>query len=325
MIARSMILAALAVCISGSALANDGSAEMTAGGLVLRNNNIVDMVEEDLFISTDQVRVRYLFRNPTRRGTTVTVAFPIPDRDLRYVYESDVSAMGDFRTRVDGRPVRMSMEQRAFVNGMDRTAALMEAGVPIVPTQVTMDGGGDTQGALRRLGPVQRRRLAALGLIALDDPTTPLWRARQTYYWTQTFPAGRNVVIEHSYRPGPGGSATMALASDEFRNGEEGRRQIAEYCVDRDFLAGLDRLRRTRINVSETTLGYILRTGGTWRSPIRRFRLVVDKGAGDNLVSFCGEGVRRIGPTRFEMVRQNWRPTQDLRILVAVPAPADAR
>ena len=37
------------------------------------------------------------------------------------------------------------------------------------------------------------------------------------------------------------------------------------------------------------------------RSPIGRFRLVVDKGAPGNLVSFCGEGVRKISPTRFEM------------------------
>jgi hypothetical protein len=48
--------------------------------------------------------------------------------------------------------------------------------------------------------------------------------------------------------------------------------------------------------------------------------LVVDKGVPDNLVSFCGEGVRKIGPTRFEIRRRNWRPDRDLKVLIVKPA-----
>lgn len=44
---------------------------------------------------------------------------------------------------------------------------------------------------------------------------------------------------------------------------------------------------------------------------------MVDKGHPANLVSFCAEGVRRIGPTQFEVRRTNWRPDRDLRILIA--------
>jgi hypothetical protein len=71
----------------------------------------------------------------------------------------------------------------------------------------------------------------------------------------------------------------------------------------------------------ETTIGYILKTGANWRSPIRNFRLVVDKGSPDALVSFCGTGVRKISPTQFEMRRTNWRPTQDLKVLILSPTP----
>ena len=76
---------------------------------------------------------------------------------------------------------------------------------------------------------------------------------------------------------------------------------IRDYCVDPAFLAGLDRLRRRSPATPEQRIGYVLTTGGNWRSPIGDFRLVVDKGAPANLVSFCGEGVRKISPTRFEM------------------------
>ena len=61
---------------------------------------------------------------------------------------------------------------------------------------------------------------------------------------------------------------------------------------------------------------YVLTTGSNWRAPIGDFRLVVDKGRVENLVSFCGSGLRRISPTQFEMRRRNWRPDRDLAILI---------
>ena len=75
--------------------------------------------------------------------------------------------------------------------------------------------------------------------------------------------------------------------------------------------------------ISETWIGYILTTGANWRAPIGDFRLVVDKGDPRNLVSFCGEGVRRISPTQFEIRRRNWRPTRDLDVLILRTQPED--
>ena len=49
---------------------------------------------------------------------------------------------------------------------------------------------------------------------------------------------------------------------------------------------------------------------------IAKFRLVVDKGSTDNLVSFCGEGIKKIGPTTFEMVKTDFWPQKDLDILI---------
>lgn len=46
---------------------------------------------------------------------------------------------------------------------------------------------------------------------------------------------------------------------------------------------------------------------------------MVDKGAPDTLVSFCGQDVRRLDATRFGVVRENWRPDRDLRVLFMVP------
>jgi hypothetical protein len=35
-----------------------------------------------------------------------------------------------------------------------------------------------------------------------------------------------------------------------------------------------------------------------------------------NLVSFCGEGVRKIAPTRFEMRKSDFTPKSDLYVLI---------
>ena len=66
----------------------------------------------------------------------------------------------------------------------------------------------------------------------------------------------------------------------------------------------------------EQRISYILKTAANWAGPIGRFRLVVDKRYADNLVSCCGQGVRKIGPTKFEMTKTNFTPTADLSILI---------
>ena len=316
---RSCILLALAV--AAPAAANDSTAEHSAGGLVLTRSADIDMVSEDLFVSAGEVRVRYVFRNRSPREIRTVVAFPMPDRDLREEREMDVAYPSGFATRVDGRPVTMKVERKAVLGAADHSALLESMGL-------ATDSGSE---ALDRLKPADKARLVKLGLAEPDEYDSgrgwerhlaPAWTVKESWFWEQAFPPGRDLVVEHRYVPGTGGSVDAALGFPEFRASPEGRAMIREYCVEPAFLAGLDRLRRRSAATPEQRIGYILTTGGNWRSPIGDFRLVVDKGAATNLGSFCGEGVRKISPTRFEIRRKNWRPDRDLRILIVQAPPA---
>jgi hypothetical protein len=316
-----------AAMMAAPAAANDSTAETGAGGLVLTRSDAIDMVSEDLFVSAEQVRVRYVFRNRAQKDVKVTVAFPMPDRDLGPEQFQDVAFPAGFETKVEGAPVHMRVERKATVKGRDVSATLAGLRVPI---------SGDALGkALDGLPERERQRLEQAGIAGIDEYDDdasgmkkhlfPLWTVKETWYWDQLFPAGRDLRVEHQYRPGTGGSVGTDLASAELRRSAEGRAKIALYCVDSDFLAGLDRLARASGGgdfpvMPEQRIGYILTTGGNWRSPIGDFRLVVDKGAPANLVSFCGSGVRKISPTRFEVRRKNWRPDRDLHILIVRPA-----
>lgn len=315
-----MIAAVAGAAASAAAFANDSTAEKAAGGLVLTRTDAIDMVSEDLYVSPQQVRVAYVFRNRTNAPIRTTVAFPMPDRDLDEMSLSDTNYPGEFRTLVDGQPVTMQVERRALLNGVDHTAMLAGLGIPVQ----TGDPASDVlTRALLRLRPADRRRLIEMGLAGDGGGDLhPMWTVKETYYWEQVFPAGRDLNVRHSYTPGTGGSVAVALSFPDYRNSAEGRAEQRRYCTDRAFLTALDRMAGRdpqRIVVTQQNLSYILTTGGNWRSPIGRFRMVVDKLNPRAIMSFCGEGVRRISPTRFEIRRRNWRPTRDLHVLIAVP------
>jgi hypothetical protein len=67
---------------------------------------------------------------------------------------------------------------------------------------------------------------------------------------------------------------------------------------------------------SEQRIDYILKTGANWSGPIKDFRLVVDKGDPESLVTFCGDGVKKLSPTQYEMRKSDFAPDGDLAVLI---------
>ena len=65
--------------VAAPAFANDSTAELGAGGLILSRNDVVSMDSEDLFISRDKVTVDYVFRNTSDKDVSTVVAFPLPE------------------------------------------------------------------------------------------------------------------------------------------------------------------------------------------------------------------------------------------------------
>ena len=150
------------------------------------------------------------------------------------------------------------------------------------------------------------------------DALLPAWRVVTQVTRQQTFPAGQSVEVTHRYEPLAGGSVGGNL-DRAFRGSPYFADYARRYCVDDYFLAGFDRRQGKgdgqRFYV-EHWLSYILHSGANWRGPIGRFRLVVDKGSPDNLVSFCMAGVRKISPTQFEVRKQDFEPAADIDVLI---------
>jgi hypothetical protein len=297
----SLALAVLALPkIAG---ANDSSAELAIGGLVFTKNTSIEMLSEDLFLSTEQIRVRYRFYNSSNDDIVVHVAFPLPDLkvdpddDVTVVPTDDPLNFVGFNTDVDGQAVHANVEQKAIIDDQDRSAELRKLGVSLSPYRLPHEISAGLKSDLERRG-------------LINSDGIPKWTLKTTFYWEQRFPSRRELVVEHRYKPSVGSTVdqpTSGLA--DILNGP----LYSKYCIEKSFLNDLS---KKHDQFGQMRIDYILTTGANWSGPIRQFRVVVDKGATESLVSFCGQNVRKIAPTQFEMQADNFIPRTNLSVLI---------
>lgn len=329
-ISRFAILAVFAVSLTPgmSSRANDSTASLDAGGLRLTLNPDIEIESERLYLSRNEVRVAYRFRNKSDHDIGTLVAFPLPVMEIgeggNYALDGrDPANIMAFEVSVDGKPVKPSVEAKATRFGVDVTAILQRYAIPI--TMIAPGEAGSALSArLNGLPDEARRELERYGLIdwnsSFGAENKPLanvhWDARITYYWFQTFPARQTTEVTHRYRPVP---RHFFFTKDALT--EAATRQA--YCMDPSFIRSAQaKLQKASLEtLAGIDLKYVLTTAGNWLGPIGRFELTIDKSSPDDLVSFCGEGVRRVNPTTFTLTKQQFNPTEDLRVLFLAPLP----
>lgn len=311
-------------------LANDTTAVLTTGGLEFISNSDIVMQSEELFISRDEIRVVYEFRNDTDVDQNILVAFPMPEivpdmySPVSYPNGPDDNLF-EFQTTFDGKPVDATLNEYAYSFGVDRTELLRSLKLPLVPIN---EAAGE---ATDKLDEATRDKLLHLGMITPDEYDAgkgwekhywPAWTYKATYTWEATFPAGKTVTVEHRYKPSVGGTVAVTFLGEAYEGYDPLKEYTDKYCIDDALISAV----RATIPKGEeyyaapfyeNWLSYIVTTGGNWGgNGIEKFRLVVDKGDTKNLVSFCGDGVKKIGPTTFEMVKENYWPERELDVLI---------
>lgn len=307
------------------ASANDSTAEIAIGGLTLVPSEAISLDSEDLYISKDEVRVDYRFTNTTDKDVETLVAFPLPDQvpdESGDVVFADMKGDLNFSTVVDGNAVTYDVVEQALVGGNDVTKRVTDLGLSL---NSTADWEG-FQAKMKAIAEADRKALHSEGVVSSYGNETetvyqPMWTLRTSVTRKQVFPAGKTVSVQHRYHPLAGGSVGGNL-NPEHRNADWSKEYGARSCIDNDFYRAFDKalkLRATEENASpytEVWLGYVLKSGANWKGPIKDFRLVVDKGKPENLVSFCAEGVKKIAPTQFEVRKTDFEPKDDLLVMI---------
>jgi hypothetical protein len=303
---RGALLGGAALLFASQTLADDSSAALGAGGVVLTQSADIRMAKEDLYVSTDKVRIRFAFANDSRNDITTTVAFPLPDIDASRFYEEPLGETTDdpvnfvgFSVVADGKRIAPQVEQRAFYKGRDVTATLAALHIP-----VNVITGRNNQ-VMQHLSPAQAKGVEKAGLAVPGDGEMPQWTIRTRFYWTQKFPAGKTVVLEHSYKPISGGTFYTSSDLKDDPKDNDARHWNTNYCIDSATLKSI----AARIapkspkgddggDMEAQTTDYILMSGNNWKGPIGHFHL------------------KKSGATTFDFTADNYAPNRDIHMLV---------
>jgi len=318
--------ALLSLAFSAIALANDSTARLDTGELVLIPNADVRLSDEDLFISPDEIRVRYLFESTSNEPITTTVAFPIPPVDLSQDVGYSINPVDPvdfigFKLWIDDRPTAYRIDARATVDGRDVTDILNEYNIPLTPFTADLESLDRLRQRLNNLPADVIERLRAEKIIHGPDwgeGFNEAWTANISYFWTMTFPPGQTVEVRHSYTPVP--TSTFYTDYDV-----EGRTFHDSACIDTGFERAVKKLlpKQEYNALDATILAYILTTANNWRDSIGHFHLTIDKLSTEALVSLCRDGIRKTGPTTFEWEARDYRPERDLTVLFVKPLPKE--
>jgi hypothetical protein len=165
-------------------------------------------------------------------------------------------------------------------------------------------GGGDNPMRFKLSVDGQPKAFQTDRRIEMHDGVGQLWI---THHWEQVFPRGRSIRIAHEYVPVAGGTFTDAGGHTK---GEFECEMSRTYCVGPTLMRVL-----TAREQFYWAVHYVLTTGTHWKGPIKSFKLVIAKDAPEDKVSVCIPDTRRTSPTTFEVVRRDFVPTSDLKIL----------
>lgn len=304
----------LLLLLAGVAHANDSMGTVSTSGIKYLKNPHIDMQSEDLYISEHQIRVHYRFKNTSSQDLTETVLFPLPivpaftDSD----FADTKGLVNSFRIYADGKPVRPQAHVRAYFersNGslVDVTADLKKCGLSDQELMHPWTKNKDAEKLNEKIRTCNSPKIKSL-LPASESNIVgwTSWSSQIIYSWKQTFKANAVTEIKHQYTPLVGGSFLPSLKA------KDSKAFIDEYCMDENFLKNFKNVKEEKVYHH---LGYILTTGANWAKPIGKFTLTIDREP-NTVLSLCWDkSLRKVGPNRFQAVKENFLPKKDLDII----------
>lgn len=311
----------LLLLLAGAAHANDSTGTVSTSGIKYLKNPHIDMQSEDLYISENQIRVHYRFKNTSSQDIIETVLFPLPivPAFIDYDFADTKGLVDSFRIYADGKPVRPQTHIRAYFersNGslVDVTADLKKCGLSNQELMHPWTKNKDAEKLNKKIRTCSSPKIKSL-LPASESNIVgwTSWSAQIVYSWKQTFKAGSVTEIKHQYTPLVGGSFLPSLKA------KDSKAFIDEYCMDENFLKNF----KTVEGGSKVYhhLGYILTTGANWAKPIGKFTLTIDREP-NTVISLCWDkSLRKVGPNRFQAVKENFLPKKDLDIIFVYEKP----
>lgn len=322
------ILAVL--CLTLWLHADDTLATMGAGGLVPLKFTQIRMAREDLEIGVHQIRVSYEFRNDSENDVVAMVAFPLPTLNGPDLWHSPWEMptktrpnFVDFELSVEGKKVVPQLEVKALSGKRDVTSILRGNGMPPLAVIDDFDAFRKRWSAL----PPKSLNILKKHELLIDDGEVPKdgklqsdyfpnWNVEAKFYWAQRFPAHHSVHISHTYKPVVGGGymeTADTRSLDDYCGTQLDRAHVVNLFLkhpakpDENGIANAGDLRE---------INFVLKTANNWHGPIGEFNLAVVLDHPDEVAATCMKGLKKIAPTRYELHRKPFAPTEDLTVAI---------
>lgn len=277
------------------AIANDSTAALSTGGIILEQNSKITMLSENLFLSPSNVRVEYEYYNESASAETLLVAFALPKRDkLDDRIDWPSPSYLDFKTWINGVEIEL-------VEGF-RYWELEEQAQQLLSNLATKS---EYYLVLRQ------QTFPANEIVQVIHEYTPAVGGGIPYYnYTEMKDALVEIITDETTRNEHGHFLHCTDADDALENLE----QWIAYMKNDKGLDPSDEEQYGKSLVWFDTLSYILQTGSNWKGPIGDFNLIVSADR-PFFLNTCFEGLERTSETSYEFTAKNYTPENDIYLM----------
>ncbi|EPS0029324.1 DUF4424 family protein [Escherichia albertii] len=303
-------LLSLLFFISSVVLANDSAVGEDNGTLIFLKQNNISMAKERLLIAKDRINVDYVFINHSPHDITVPVAFPMPALGENNVGDRSVG-IANFKLSVNGKPVKTQSRWLAKrLNGQNKTQEDV--------TEILLHSGWTMAQWLDYVHGIRDP--------SETPPLPPEWfkngylqiEIQQYFIWQQYFPAGKEIIIHHSYTPSASGGEPNNLESilSNENYGDKCLTPATRKALKQLDVGIKDRNEDGSADIDWNNLSYILKTGANWKDGIiGDFTLRIHKNSESEVIVPCfSSPLKQIDPLTLEFTQKNFKPTENLDI-----------
>lgn len=311
-----------------SSLANDSSWGEVNGTITLLKQNDISMAKERLLIAADRINVDYLFVNHGKQDVTLPITFPMPSI-YQYAGQDLSPGVMNFKLSVNGKPIKTATRwvimrfDKNDKNVEDITAKVIQSGWTI---QQLIHSLKNDEALYNR----EKNALPPLPDEWFDSDGNPMFYAQQHFTWQQTFPAGKEVMINHSYTPSLSGGVPTDI---QYIVGDGTKENPPEECLNNTThkqVEALDKAIKTQhqddmqkdddgkvmSQIGWNNLSYILSTGANWKDGvINDFTLRIHKSSPEEVVVTCfKQPLKQISPLTLEYTQKDFKPDEDIHL-----------
>lgn len=312
---KKSILGTLFVALlSMNVNANDSTGFVSTGGVEYIKNDKIAMQKERLFVSLDNIKVDYEYKNLSAQDVTETVLFPLPEITYGYEEFADTEMMlKSFKIIANEQEIQPEIHVRAFAYQFDNNGKItLREDITAAAKACGLTDKDLIEHWNRSINEKIDEKLSACeGVAKFKKDNSLNWTSQIIYSWQQTFKGNAITKIHHEYKPLIGSGVQL---DQQLTNAENAKALKATYCLDEKQVKQLN---KKQAGSYFQQIGYILKTGANWAKPIKDFRLTVERPK-NSYVSFCWNGkgkVKKVGKNQFQVKEKNFLPQQDLDLI----------